>query len=68
MYKPLLSTSKKPASAPLTDRLFMPRPSSVMATVATLIRDAVMVFSTIDVTWLVRAIAVGARLAAADGA
>jgi hypothetical protein len=60
MYKPLLSTSKAPASDPVTDRLLVPRPSSVIATSATLSRAAVLAFSAIVITLLVSATAVGA--------
>jgi hypothetical protein len=66
--RPPLSTSKKATSAPLSDRSFVPRPSSVTRRSATLIRVVVFVFSSIDASGLSRVIAVGARFSAVDGA
>ena len=68
MYSPVLSTSKKAASAPDSDSVLLPSPSSVTVTSATLTRDVVLEFSAIEATTLLSAIAVGAALVAVEAA
>ena len=51
MYKPVASTSKKLVSVPLTLRLLVPSPSSVISMSATLMRVVVLVFSAM--VWVV---------------
>ena len=68
MYSPVPATSKNAASGPVTVSAFVPSPSSVTATSATLIRVAVLVFSAIASIWLFSVTPVGAWFGTADGA
>ena len=60
--------SKKAASVPVKLSALVPRPSSVTKISPTLIGEAVLVFSTMEVTALFSATAVGAAFGTADGA
>src|SRR5689334_13024455 len=67
-YRPLASTSNDPASGPVTESAFVPRPSSAIATPATFTRCAVLVVFGSDAIGFVSETAVGGWLAPADGA